>query len=268
MEVTQALRNAENSLRDFIGFMLLKSKGVDWINECGVSSERIAIWGERKKEEQKKQRSGYVDERLLYYADFYDLETILSKNWEPFYEALGDKKTFMVYFRELEKYRNADAHRREILNHQKYLLIGISGEIRNKIVRYRSRMDTNADDYFPRIESAQDSLGHGWSPSGNSGSFAVVETNAVLRPGDELDFVVIASDPEDRPLEYAVRIPGEAKTIVWDRDFNLSFQITTDHIGRYFHLEVMVRSDRGYHAHVHCDHSVIFSYQVLPAYKT
>ena len=69
-----------------------------------------------------------MEERLIYYADFYDLKTILKKNWDTsFADALGDWKTFDVWLTELEKLRDPDAHRRELLPHQKSLIIGISG---------------------------------------------------------------------------------------------------------------------------------------------
>src|SRR6266536_3397353 len=82
MDVTQALKDTENSLRDFIALSLRVAFGENWIEKCGVSQERLDRWKSRKDEEAKRQESGVVEERLLYYADFYDLKTILQKNWE------------------------------------------------------------------------------------------------------------------------------------------------------------------------------------------
>jgi hypothetical protein len=76
MDVTQALRDAENSLRDFIAAVLSQSLGPNWVEQSGVSPERLAKWRERKVIEEKRQESGVVEERLIYYADFYDLKTI------------------------------------------------------------------------------------------------------------------------------------------------------------------------------------------------
>ena len=39
MDVNQALRDAENSLRDFIASVLSQSLGPDWVEKCGVSPE-------------------------------------------------------------------------------------------------------------------------------------------------------------------------------------------------------------------------------------
>ena len=41
---------------------------------------------------------------------------------------MGEWKTMEVWLDELEKLRNPDAHRRELLPHQKQLAAGIAGE--------------------------------------------------------------------------------------------------------------------------------------------
>jgi hypothetical protein len=146
MDITQALKDAENALRDFIILTLQEAYGSGWETKSGVSDERITHWRERKKTEEKRQESGVVEERLLYYADFYDLKTILQKHWSSsFSKALGDWKTMDVYLSELEKLRDPDAHRRELLPHQQNLAIGIAGEIRTRITRFRSKKETNED---------------------------------------------------------------------------------------------------------------------------
>jgi len=263
MDVTQALRDAENSLRDFIVLVLSKG-GSDWIARCGVAPERIEKWRERKATEAKRQEAGVVEERLMYYADFYDLKTILKKNWSgEFSAALGDWKTFEVYLGEIEKLRDADAHRREFLPHQKYLILGVSGEIRNRIVRYRSKMET-PDDCFPRIESARDSLGNIWVPDGNTGDLKAVGTKKSLRPGDVLEFVVTAIDPEDLPLQYALTaMPGNTKP-AWQSNPNLRLVLEEAHISKTFCVEVSIISPRPYHARTINDDSVNFLYSVLP----
>jgi hypothetical protein len=259
MDVTQALRDAENSLRDFIAFMLSKS-GEDWLDRCGVPAERIAKWQERKVIEGKRQETGVVEERLIYYADFYDLKTILKKHWsDKFTLVFGDWKTLEVYLTELERLRDPDAHRRELLPHQKNLVLGISGEIRNRIVRFRSKMET-PEDCFPRIESARDSLGNIWVP--DSHWLKLIDTKATLRPGDVLDFVITATDPEDFQLEYSVESVGQTK---WQSDPSMQFLITNSHIGRSFYIELSIKSSREYHAKLGYDDRVTFQYCVLPS---
>ena len=65
MDVTQALKDAENALRDFISFVLSKALGKDWIGKCGVSLDRLDKWNERKAAEIARQESGAMDERIL-----------------------------------------------------------------------------------------------------------------------------------------------------------------------------------------------------------
>jgi len=260
MDITQSLKDAENSLRDFIASVLSQSHGVDWVDKCGVSPERLAVWKERKISEGKRQESGVVDERLIYYADFYDLKTILKKNWaDEFPKALGDWKTFEVWLTELEKLRDPDAHRRELLEHQKHLAIGICGEIRSRIVRYRSRKETT-DDCFPKIESARDNLGNIWVP-GIAG-LHVVTTNMTLRPGDSIEYIVTASDPEDLMLEYGIKV--ENSSTKWQSSNSFAVEILTEHIGRLFGIKLYIRSPRNYHAIGDYDDQVHFFYNVLP----
>src|SRR2546422_2609549 len=198
LDVTGALRDTENALRDFISATLLAQFGQDWLTRCGVTPDRIEKWNERKTTETRRfDASGVVEERLIYYADFYDLKAILRKHWQgPFSEAFGEWKTTEVWLEELERMRDPDAHRRELLPHQKYLAIGIAGEIRTRLVRYRSKRETAAD-YFPRIESVRDSLGNMWTAAEPGGH--TVYTKSVLRPGDPGDFLTTPPVPEDGP---------------------------------------------------------------------
>jgi len=92
MDVSQALKDTENSLRDFIAYVLREAFGDEWVDKCGVTPERVQKWNRRKAQEEGRQKLGAVEERLLYYADFYDLETILGKHWHRFSEALGKEK--------------------------------------------------------------------------------------------------------------------------------------------------------------------------------
>jgi Swt1-like HEPN len=262
MDVTQALRDTENALRDFIASRLEKTLGSEWIDSCGVTPERVETWRERKAEEQRRQEAGVVDERLLYYADLYDLKTILKKHWQgDFSDALGDQKRFMVFFDELDRFRNPDAHRRELLPHQQQLVLGIAGDIRSRLVRWRSRRETT-DDCFPRIESARDSLGNLWVPSGDT-AMHVCATGMTLHPGDQVDFVITARDPEDLPLEYGFFAHGHSVTD-WRKSGEFSLIVADEHIGVSFVVELSIRSPRPYHARAADDDQVLFAYTVLP----
>ena len=117
---------------------------------------------------------------------------------------------------------------------------------------------------FPRIESARDSLGSMWTPATGGSIFG---TGKTLRPGDQIDFVVTARDPEDLPLEYrlvmevfAVRFPVPQ----WQASNVFSLTITEVHIGG-LNPELQIRSSRAYHWNSGgFDDTVTFMYTVLP----
>lgn len=254
MDVSESFKNVENSLRDFISTLLTEEKGEDWIMSSGVSQERIIQWKERREIERKKQKFGTSESRLFYYSDFYDLTNIIDKSWNnKIKDALGEKKVVMVFLKILEDFRNPDAHRRELLPHQKHLILGISGEIRNRIVLYWSKNETG-EDYFPRIESVRDNLGNIWTPG-----CGVINTGQILRPDDELTFVITASDPFGEDLEYSIY----GKTD-WLKSNSFKITIDDSNISKETAFLPSVRSKREYHAETDRDDTVLFTYTVLP----
>jgi hypothetical protein len=254
MEETKALKDVENSLRDFISNLMTAEIGEEWIEKSGISADRIIIWKERREVEDKKQKFGTPENRLIYYADFYDLGIILDKNWNKnFADALGDKKTILLFLKILDDFRNPDAHRRELLPHQKYLILGISGEIRNRIILYRSKKETG-EDYFPRIESVRDNLGNYVVSSKSSNN-----EKLILRPGDFLTFVISATDPLGEALEYCCY--GET---AWQEDNSIKINIEKKHIAKRQTFMVCIRSKRDYHAKDTYDDFAIFNYTILP----
>lgn len=261
MDIMQALKDTENSLRDFVVMLLQDKYGGEWLKHCGASEERIHIWEKRKEEEDKKHGAGVADERMIYYADFYDLKTILKKNWDLLSPALGDWKSMEVYLSELERYRDPMAHSRELLPYQKHLILGISGEIRGKIVQYRSKEETT-EDYYPRFESGRDNLGTMWIP----GKDDWLRSNIKLRPGDELQFVVTATDPFGEDIEYQMTAnagsPGNSDK--WGNKNEFTLKIKDSDVCNLFFVNFRIRSKRKYHAKKTYDDNLIFTYTVLP----
>lgn len=255
MNESQALKDVENSLRDFISAVLWNRHKDKWVEMCGVHEDRIKKWGEKKEEESKKLQSGITEERLIYYSDFYDLQTIIEKNWETDFKAVfRDLQTFRVFFKQLEYFRNPDAHRRELLTHQKHLVIGISGEIRNRIVAYRSKMETD-EDIYPRMESVRDNYGNIWTPDKPTN----VKTKTILYPDDILEFIITATDPQDGKLFYALH-----PTRKWQESNVIILKISEKEIGRETHFLPIIKSDRNYHASGEHDAIVSFSYPIRP----
>lgn len=257
MEETKALKEVENSLRDFLSALMNEEKGSDWINSCGISPDRIIQWKERRETEKKKQLFGTPENRLLYYSDFFDLSSIIDKNWnDKFKAALGDKATILLFLKILDDFRNPDAHRRELLPHQKHIIIGISGEIRNRIVLYRSKKETG-EDYFPRIESVRDNLGNLCTPDE-----MIADTKLILRPGDKLTFVVTATDPLGEALEYqCVSVDPEPN---WEENNIIEIVIEDKHVAKKQPFYVCIRSKRNYHANKFFDDMATFNYTILP----
>lgn len=259
MDYSQALKDAENSLRDFIEFIMVRKYGSDWYEKSGLSSDRITRCRERQKEEENKSGTIVPYERLTYYMMFEELKTIVDKNWNgEFKKAFGNTTKFNAYWDILSDYRNPDAHRRELLPHQQALVEGVSGEVRTMITRYRSNLD-EADGYFPRFESIRDSLGNTWIAGD---SFALF-TEMTLRPGDTLELSATASDPFDGDLQYAFPVNGNAPE-KWSRESNVIIDITDKDIGTQFRVDILLRSMREYHASKLSDDRVAFYYHVLP----
>ncbi len=259
MDVTQALKDTENSLRDFIAVILQRKLGEQWIEKCGVTESRIETWRKRKLTEEKRQFPGSVEERLLYYADFYDIGTILEKHWSgEFSSAFGELRTMRVWLGEMERFRDPDAHRRELLPHQQHLVSGIAGEIRTRLISYRSKTDTS-ESYYPRMESVRDSVGNGITDGG------ILQCRTTrLRPGDVLDFVVTASDPLGSDLEYAITVSGHHHSLAWQRSNHLSLTIAKEHVMKAFTVILWIRSPREFHAQSYYDDSSTFVYEILP----
>lgn len=257
MDITQSLKDTENSLRDFIQARLIQKLGDDWVQKCGVSSERINKWEERKQIELKRHFAGTVEERILYYSDFYDLKTILEKNWSSaFSEVFGKWKEVEVFLSVLEKYRDTDAHRRELLSYQKYLILGIGGEIRSKIVKFRSMKETG-EDYFPRFESVRDNYGSAWVTGEGGG----IHSNIELKPGDDLEFIVAAFDPDGLPLEYKIKGYTE-----WQSETSIQYKVQYKDIGFSKPFLILLRSSRDYHAYeAGYDHAIDFYYTIVPS---
>lgn len=264
MDVNQNLKDAENGLRDFVAMILEDKYGKDWINKIRVNRDDLAKWNQRKKNEEKRLGSP-SDERLLYFADLYHIKEILKSNWSnvpEFKEALGEKKEITYWINHLEGFRNLDAHRRELLPHQQHLVLGISGEIRTRLVKFRNKLES-WDDYSPRIEFVRDNLGHSCVPSGTG---EIIPTGMKLRPGDTLQFVVTATDPQDKEITYGyIPVARRGQAIIWQDENTFSLTVQEEDIGNRFLVQILIKGQSEYHRLRDYDFEVRFEYEVLPA---
>lgn len=257
MDTTQALRDTENALRDLIYEVLSKQHGTDWERHLGITDERMVRWKKRRSDEQARQKGAPTEDRLLYYADFYDLWEIIRKNWLSLKVVLGEQRTIEVWLAELERLRDPNAHSRDLLPFQKHLILGISGDIRGRIVRYRSKMDS-VDDYFPKIESARDSVGHSWTPAS---SLSAVRPK--VREGDLIEFVVTATDPMGAPLEYGYKWHPLGSEF-WTTSNTFTLTVDRAEIGLLRELHIRIRGPREPRARHSCDDFAMFHYDILP----
>lgn len=263
MDISGALKAAENALRDLFNFILPRELGESWLENCGVTLNRIEHWQDRQQEDDRK--FGFYDSRLIYYADFYDLKTILKKNWDRGLSSVfGNLREIEVLLGILEDLRNPDAHRRELLPYQKHLAIGISGKIRTSITGYLSTMETR-DSYYSKIESIQDSLGNTWS-IGDRNPFP---TNCILRPGDNVQFQVSGSDPKGDNVEFGLLPLAIPNNVQWNSTGSFDLTIDQSHINETLWIYIAIKSPRDFHPKREVglgevDDIVKFGFEVLP----
>lgn len=253
---TDALRDIENSLRDFIELQLSKKFGADWLEKC-INKERLPSWVSKRNTEDLSFKSGSIEKRLIYYSEFYDLKNIILDYYQHiFNDVFGKQKEFEVLMSILEKFRNPDAHRRDFLRYQKHLILGICGDLKSKMVKYRSFHETGKE-YFPRIESVRDNYGTSWNAVNG---YSREHEKTVLHPGDEIEYIISASDPEDLVLEYRV-----FNFTDWQTSKSLKIQLKEKDIAVARQIIIHMRSPREYHASgFEWDELVMFHYDVVP----
>jgi hypothetical protein len=144
------------------------------------------------------------------------------------------------------------------LPHQKHRILGLSGEIRTRITKFRSIQET-PEAYFPRIESVRDNLGNIWV---YGTEVPAIITPTILRPGDIIDIVMTASDPLSEELDYGVAIGRD--DLIWHNTNTFSLTMKPNHIGRHVHLAFFIRSPRAYRAMEFYDDLITFVYTILP----
>lgn len=258
INVDDALRDIENFLRDNIKFILKNKYGEQWKEKLGISESRINIWNNRREEEKKRMNGKELEESLLYYSDFYDLHTIINKNWNLFKDVFENKKEIEYQLNLLESFRNPNAHNRDLLNHQKHLLLGICGEIKLCIMKYKGDTD-NVNTYFPDIEAININGKIIKQPSNN-------EIKAPLRRGDVLEITIYTSVPPNQKVYYALWEHGK-KEITWKEDNKFLMRIDdSDEIGENSCM-IIVKSNQNIHrinSFPESDARCLINYIVLP----
>lgn len=223
----------ENSLRTIISLVL----GDDDNAKFGISSDRINRWKNKREIEKKKNNGILIESRLIYFSDFYDLKTIVHKNWNSFEEILLKKKIFEANFDQIESLRNSVSHGRNLFSFQEHLITGITGDLKSNLVKYYNK-NMNADDYFIRILNISDSLGNQWGIDSLNNTLLV--TKGILRVSDQVELFIEASDPKNREITF------ELISIQFHYTQNngqFKFIVTKEMIGQRFNLKVKVYTE-------------------------
>ncbi|WP_235299776.1 Swt1 family HEPN domain-containing protein [Portibacter marinus] len=218
----------ENSIRRIIIIALGFEDSVNY----KISSARIEKWKEKREIEKKKYKGIMTETRLIYYSDFYDLKTIILKNWEKFKHVLNDKKRFEVFFSEIEKFRNSEAHGRTLTSNQIKLIEGITNDLKNLITLSHNRSKM-IEDYFIEIIKVSDNLGNI--------CYGSLNDPIVLRVDDVYEIIVEANDPKDREIEYEIAIFNTNFKITQVQN-RFTFKVTNEIVGKKRQLSIRVKT--------------------------
>lgn len=252
------LKILENSIRDIISFVLNKKFGTNWIDQLKISDERVKKWKEKQLIEEARLKGNILENRLIYYSDFYDLKSIIDKHWnDGLIEVFHDKKTVTLFLEEAEKLRDPNAHRRELFDYQKHLIKGVSGELRTRIMKYRGKKE-NPEDFFPMIESVTDNLGNRISSTGNP---QLISSNQAVKSGDIIEIIAHSTDPLGDSIEFSIERNGKHN---WTKENRAKIIFDNDDIGLTCDIYIYVRSLRDFHAYHDHDDRIIIRYIVLP----
>lgn len=213
----------------------------------------------KRTEDRAKRRGTAVNEDLLAYTEFIQLQAIILDNWSKFEPALGKKKYIDAYFSRLSGFRNPAMHSRPLREFERDLVSGIVGELRNLIVLYRTTRGPDMK-HYPRIEQVTDSLGN--SPN------SPVDHSPQLRleVGDLITFECRGWDPEGRDLTWELTkhhgFGGEVLSEAHGSAAQLELTVTEDMVSEDFFVEITMTSAGPYHRHGTWDETCQFYYAV------
>ncbi len=255
-----AIQLIERDLRTLVRLVLGPEDA--WL----AASNRIerAKLDEKREDERRKRPAAALNEDLLEYTEFTQLQNlILDEAWPKFQPALGTRNHISTYLSKASGFRNPTMHSRALLPFEEHLVLGISGELRNRVALYRREIEGESM-FWPVIEEVTDSFGNSAvGPSGDAGSATVR-----LEVGDTVTFDCRAYDPENRELTW--RLHQNARGVDLDtaigESVRLTWIVTAEDIAESVPIVPIIKSTGPYHrvsAHWGDDH-VMFHYSVNP----
>jgi hypothetical protein len=266
LEPTAALTTCEQALRELYARAYTEAFGPGWLDLVATADRRNAWRAKREVERARRTRAGVavVPEDELAYAEFWELCEIAEAHWAPLASALGKQKQMLPLLRRFESLRNTVAHSRPVLPFEADLLSGIAGEIRNRVTIHMIGQDPSGE-YFARIETVVDSLGHEILADASSSATGFA-TDVTLRVGDVVHFTCHATDPHDRPIRWEIAtVPGGAGAVAEGADVELAWTVEDRHVSQSAAVVIAMTSDSLHHRiEGKVDGRVIFYYRVLP----
>src|SRR5665213_1856964 len=227
------INRLENALRDLIEEVLNRKYGADWENHLDCSPGRKAAWEATRSEEQRTRGGILREQRILYYAEFYDLETLVRKHWDDgLGDCFGNQRQTLVYLEKLGSLRNSPAHAREVSPEEEALITGMVAELRQKMATYNAKMREPSSapsdsELYAHIVSVADNLG-------NIATGPTDFTSIPLRVGDRLTFHCVAWDPEGEVgvLEWELDTHPD-RTYITGRVVDFAVDLTNHDVGRW-----------------------------------
>lgn len=269
LDPTVALNLLENALRDLMEHAYRAEWGDAWLEKVSTEKQRTQ-WEGRAQAEQGRTKKGViaVPAAGLAYGNLYDLVEIANKQWQPLAPALGNMADCLPLIRRADSLRNTVAHGRLLVTHERDLLAGIAGQIRNQVTIYMSSQDP-AGDIYPRIERIVDS--YGLVLIGDTNPLkGILQTGVVLHVGDVVDFTCFGTDPQGRDLLWILQAGGvgsDAPPVTGPSgaEVRLVWSVEDGHVTESHWVEIkMSAAGTRYHRNGHCDQTGTFGYAVRP----
>lgn len=256
MDIRQTLLDTEMIMKDFISMIISENWGKNWMSESGLTDSRLKELNQVRLQYEEEFNPLTTEGRLLNYCNFLDLSEIISAHWNNQFEvAFGEFDNLRAYLKTLQKFQNPDAFNRPLLSFEKHFILGVTGTIRNNIAIYRTWKEVGKEG-FPIIDSVQDNFANLWT----MGSPKKLRTQLSLSIGDQLEFIVLASHPQDEDLEFKL-FRGK-----WQTGNVIQYEIKPSDLGKDMSFHIGIRGKQKHHAYpLGHDDKVTFEYTILPA---
>ncbi|WP_157101574.1 hypothetical protein [Nocardia shimofusensis] len=245
MNPYEAVRLVELDLRQLVRVVL----GSSWLEAARAGGVvDVAKLEAKVNDERGRRPATVVSTDLIEYTEFTQLQAlILEERWDAFAPALGKKKHIETYLSKIAGFRNPTMHARALLPFEEHLVLGISGELRNRIAIYRNTKEQSSM-YYPVVDSITDNFGNTHDGVTN----AIIQTGVRMGIGETVTFTCRATDPEDRQLHWrlcnnAAGHPDSQTDEATGNEVVLSYTFTRADVGERVPLLVTLRSSGEFH---------------------